>query len=201
MKVFELQDGELNSSYVNEQRFQDLDHPNVVNIASALDEKTATNKGDNFSVSYILFDLAPYGDFFDLNKKIKNDTNEKIARTFFHQLIEGIEYLHSRGIAHLDLKLQNLLLGEDYELKITDFDMSYRKGDGVVKSQGSEGYRPLELLDKSLKNPFPVDIFSAGILLFNFVFGYMPYRENQPINGKDLFKMMFEDTDAFWNAH
>ncbi|RZJ37213.1 MAG: hypothetical protein EOO18_06165 [Chryseobacterium sp.] len=47
-------------------------------------------------------------------------SHEMIIRTYFHQLIEGIEYIHSQGVAHLDLKLENIMLGDSFELKIID---------------------------------------------------------------------------------
>lgn len=46
------------------------------------------------------------------------------ARRFFNQLMDGINYLHSKGVAHRDLKPENLLLDEHDELKISDFGMA-----------------------------------------------------------------------------
>lgn len=46
------------------------------------------------------------------------------ARRFFNQLMDGVDYLHSRGVAHRDLKPENLLLDENDNLKISDFGMA-----------------------------------------------------------------------------
>lgn len=59
-------------------------------------------------------EYAPYGNFSKLMSKAKIYNDEKLTRTYFHQLVEGLEYLHSQDIAHLDLKFCNLLLGDDY---------------------------------------------------------------------------------------
>ena len=70
---------------------------------------------------------------------------KKLARTYFRQLIDGLEYLHSQGVRHLDLKLENLLIGDDYQLKIIDFDLSYMSGDTQILTRGSKFYRAPEL--------------------------------------------------------
>jgi serine/threonine protein kinase len=47
--------------------------------------------------------------------------SEEIARYFFKQLIDAIEYLHNKGIHHNDLKIFNILLDQEFNLKLTDF--------------------------------------------------------------------------------
>lgn len=46
------------------------------------------------------------------------------ARNFFNQLMDGVNYLHTKGVAHRDLKPENLLLDEHENLKISDFGMA-----------------------------------------------------------------------------
>mmetsp|Transcript_15068 Transcript_15068/g.12783 ORF Transcript_15068/g.12783 Transcript_15068/m.12783 type:complete len:89 (-) Transcript_15068:754-1020(-) len=49
--------------------------------------------------------------------------DETLVRTYFHQLVNAVEHIHSKGYAHLDIKTENLLLGKDYALKVSDFDL------------------------------------------------------------------------------
>jgi len=146
-------------------------------------------------------EFAPYGDFVDIMSGKKFCRDEKLARTFFHQLIEGIEYLHSQGAAHMDLKLENLLLGEDCKLKIADFDLAHLEGDRVVRGKGTRNYRPPELKNKTCTNAKAVDIYSAGIILFSFKTGGFPCMEDCTFEGYDLYNMMLDEDDKFWTVH
>jgi len=107
------------------------------------------NLGDKKQkISYIVITLAPYGDFLDLIIHYRVPFDEILVRTYFHQLIEGLEYLHESGVCHLDIKTENLLLGADFKLKITDFDLSYIAGDEKIKSFGTKFFRAPELILK-----------------------------------------------------
>jgi serine/threonine protein kinase len=67
--------------------------------------------------------------------------SEDEARTIFHQLIEGVEYMHQIGIAHRDLKPENILIDYNGKVKIIDFGLSntYSKSN------------PLSYIDQKLK--------------------------------------------------
>eukprot|EP00330_Aristerostoma_sp_ATCC50986_P001863 CAMPEP_0114576740 /NCGR_PEP_ID=MMETSP0125-20121206/1472_1 /TAXON_ID=485358 ORGANISM="Aristerostoma sp., Strain ATCC 50986" /NCGR_SAMPLE_ID=MMETSP0125 /ASSEMBLY_ACC=CAM_ASM_000245 /LENGTH=113 /DNA_ID=CAMNT_0001765497 /DNA_START=120 /DNA_END=461 /DNA_ORIENTATION=+ len=97
-------------------------------------------------ISYILMEYANNGDFQSFLNPKNPQIDEKLSRTYFHQLIAGISYLHSHCIAHLDIKPENLLLGDDLQLKIADFDLAYFEGDEMIKSGGTPCFRAPELI-------------------------------------------------------
>jgi len=140
-------------------------------------------------------------DFTDFITRFKIARDEQLFRTYFHQLIEGLEHLHSNGVCHMDLKTENLLLSEDFLLKISDFDLAYKKGDGAVRGQGSTNFRAPEVKALNCTNPEKADIYSAGIILFTLRTGYLPYFEDENLHGYDLFDLMLNNTDSFWIAH
>jgi serine/threonine protein kinase len=82
-------------------------------------------------------------------------------------MISGIEYLHNLNIAHLDIKPSNIFLGNDFELKIGDFDLAYKLGDKLL-GKGTKRYMAPELENGFCKSPFAADIFSAGVVLLEF---------------------------------
>ena len=145
-------------------------------------------------------ELAPYGDLCDLLLSKKIEMNDQLARTFFHQLVAGLEYLHSMGVAHLDLKCDNLLLGEDYTLKICDFDQAYIKGQGRILSSGTENFRAPEIAQHSCKIPEAADIYSLGIILFVMKSGgNFPFMETG--QGMDFYSLLKRQPELFWKKH
>jgi len=154
-------------------------------------------------------EYAPHGDFFDFITKNNQHFDDKLIRSFFRQLIDGVEYLHSKGIAHLDLKPENVLLGANFNLKIADFDLSHVKGDAKIYSRGTKYYRGPEFFNSdssssssALKVPFAADIYSAGIILFILKSGGMyPHSENTAFEGLNLADLMYKDNAQFWDKH
>ncbi len=109
LKVYPYQNGQPSHSYMNEKRFTNLAHGNVLSIVRTQCKQKSYQKGTTFYSSYILMELCPYGDFRSLIHKTRVLTEDtKLLRTYFHQLIDGIQYLHAQGVSHLDLKPENL---------------------------------------------------------------------------------------------
>jgi serine/threonine protein kinase len=58
------------------------------------------------------------------NIERKGKLTEEVARAYFLQVLSGIEYLHERGFVHRDIKLDNVVLDEDFNVKIIDFGLA-----------------------------------------------------------------------------
>lgn len=148
-------------------------------------------------------EYAPYGDFHNIAREYRMILEERLVRTFFHQMIAGLEYLHSQGVYHLDIKLSNLLLGSRYQLKIADFDIAHKKGDSKsIRSKGTKNFRAPELVKRDCKNFPAADIYSTGIVLFTlFTAGYHPHTEEECYQGLNFFELLSNDTEKFWDIH
>merc|ERR1711977_264595 len=146
-------------------------HPNVLKLIDLHeDEKNL----------YLILELAAGGDLFD---KIVGDGgfSEETACSYFNQIINGLEYCHSKNIVHRDLKPENLLLGKEDTLKISDFGLSnaITSYDALLKTHcGSEKYAAPEIMGSSAAycGP-PVDIWSAGVILYIMTAGAFPFTE------------------------
>ena len=91
-----------------------LDHPHIIKLLDSEEESKHTKiNGETNIVGYLALELCRYGDLYGW---IANSYrfSETFARYYFHQLIDGLEYLHNQGISHRDLKLENILLDDDY---------------------------------------------------------------------------------------
>lgn len=102
--------------------------------------------------------------------------------TYFHQLVCAVEYLHNRGIAHLDIKPENILVNrETGVLKLIDFGEAEVFGHTngmVVKRKGIRGstpYLPPEVFDDISYDCDKVDVWSCGIVLYAIIFKTMPW--------------------------
>lgn len=80
-------------------------------------------------------------------------------------------------MAHLDIKLDNLLLSKDYKLKITDFGCSSELNNTDIKNEGTEDYRAPEIIRGNCREKGPADIFSMGIILFLLKYHVFPFSE------------------------
>ena len=110
--------------------------------------------GSEKEVLYCVLDLATGGDLFDYIFTVGRGFPEKIARFYFHKLIDAIQFLHENNVVHRDLKLENLLLDNEFRLKIADFGLSTTVessyGGGVMHTRvGTERYMPPEMLEKN----------------------------------------------------
>lgn len=149
--------------------------------------------------SYVCMEYAPYGDFFDLIKNYNLTFDDKLARTYFRQLISALEYLHYYGVAHLDIKPENVLLGEDFQLKVTDFDLSYKEGDTIIQGKGTKYFRAPEIVKQSVKEPKKADIFSAAIFLFIMkTNGVLPQVEDVLYEGVILYDLLQKSPKKYW---
>jgi Serine/threonine protein kinase len=201
MKLYPYVENEVNPSFVNESRFLFLSHKNIVSIIRAQPKQKSSHKEKMFDSSYIIMEAAPYGDIARVLRTSTLFYDEKLARTYFHQLVEGIEYLHSQGVAHMDLKPENLLLGEDFILKITDFDCAYMKRDPEILGRGTRNYRAPEVIKRACTDPEAADIYSAGIILFVLVTGYFPYFEDSIVDNYNLEELLRNEDPKFWEFH
>ena len=92
-----------------------IQHPRVVQLFEVLASKTKI---------YLVLELVTGGELFDELAKEKGGFGEFKARRFFKQLVDGMMCCHDKGIVHRDIKLENLLLDCNGDLKISDFGLS-----------------------------------------------------------------------------
>merc|ERR1719419_1594646 len=114
-----------------------IDNPHVMKLyAYNLHCKYPEKSGKILNTILLVLEYCPGGELFDI-LYYTHQLDQVTARTYFIQMLQGLKACHHAGIAHRDIKPQNLLLDSHYQLKITDFGLSFiskeKKGlDGVL---------------------------------------------------------------------
>ena len=108
----------------------------------------------------------------------KYDISEGEMAKIMYQILLGIEYLHSLGIAHRDLKPSNILITKNKVIKIIDFGLSnmYKVGNKLKSAVGSPSYAAPEIIENKAYFPLDVDIWSLGIIMYILLTGTLPFK-------------------------
>ena len=104
--------------------------------------------------------------------------DEQEAKRIFKQITEALQYCHKKCITHRDIKLENLLMDEEKNIKLIDFGFSTcMPNDKKTKMFcGTPSYMAPEIVLKKEYCGPPADIWALGVLLFALLCGYFPYK-------------------------
>ena len=137
-----------------------------------------------------IFIVMEYCDGKDIMDYIlsKNFLSESDALKYFQQLINALFYLHSQNIAHRDIKIDNILLDRNKNLKLIDFGLSTKYSDNKLLDQpcGTIVYSAPEVLEGQPYHGMLADVWSSGIVLYGMLSGYLPFSDNDDNVNKKL---------------
>ena len=167
--------------------------------------KNINNTNSSQKIYYIIQDLAENGELFDYIYFLKKPFSEKISAKIFYKIIKLIKNIHEKNIAHCDLKLENILVDNNYNLKLIDFGFSHKisknnKNNLIYIFQGTETYCSPESNKPNLGyDPFIHDIFSLGVILFILTVGRFPFTHANH-NDKRYRLIMKGDYKSYWDG-
>ncbi|KAL4624471.1 serine/threonine-protein kinase PLK1-like [Arapaima gigas] len=145
-----------------------LEHPHVVGFHGFFEDEDFV---------YVVLEICRRRSLLELHKRRKAVT-EPEARYYMRQTIQGCQYLHNNRVIHRDLKLGNLFLNDDLDVKIGDFGLATKiEFDGERKKTlcGTPNYIAPEVLCKK-GHSFEVDIWSLGCILYTLLVGKPPFE-------------------------
>lgn len=147
-----------------------LDHGNVVRFSAAFE--------DNDHV-YISTELCRYGDLHEYLRSKRRGLDEREALKYLRQVLQALCYLHANGIAHRDVKLENVIFADNNRLKLIDFGLCYwrRPGGELFSRQhcGTPQYAAPEIMSKTPYIPETGDIWSCGVMLYAMLTRSLPF--------------------------
>merc|ERR1719198_2103348 len=139
-----------------------LDHPNIVKIREAFEDRQSIT---------IIMEICSGGELFD-NLAEETNYSQQRAATLFKQMVSSVVYCHKMHVAHRDLKLENFVFesrDKDAQLKLIDFGLSNRHKTGGLKRMntlvGTPYYMAPEVIDRNRMYGNECDVWSLGVIL------------------------------------
>lgn len=150
-----------------------LQHPHIVRLEEVLE-----------STEHVFFVMELCGggnlcEYLD-NEPIPED----LARYYFAQIIDAVQYCHNHGVAHRDLSVSNLLMDNDANIKISDFGCAgvFSRGWDIFATPMVGGLSHLapEQICGNAYSGEKIDIWSIGIILYSLLVGKIPFKATVP---------------------
>ena len=165
-----------------------LNHPNIVKLYDTI-----------YTDKYILLiqelvngkSLRDYYNLEIRNQKNISENKLKLLTIIFKQILSAFDYIHRKGIAHRDIKLENILLTKNNEIKIIDFGFGMYNPRNTLQNFfcGTPNYMAPEIILKKEYNGQKADIWSLGILIYKLFCADFPFKGK---NQKELYNQIIK---------
>ncbi len=174
----------------------------ILERGGSLESLDVTSHFFSDEVKFSIFEYLPNGELYNYIFYPNKGFKEEISRKLFIDLLNSIESCHKNGISHGDIKLENILLDKDFNIKLIDFGFSKNINDGLIyESNGTYSYVSPEVLIAATKGYDGIknDIFSLGIILFSLIFGFLPFKNATFTDFRYKF-IIKEQYENFWKS-
>ena len=202
-KIQDEDDGDVKALIAEINLMAQLKHRHIVAYYGC----QTTNLPNGGKLFEIFLEHCHGGSLTSLRKKFNKTTGKlsiHLARAYTKQILEGLQYLHRKGVMHRDIKSDNVLISASGDAKLADFGCSKRMGTATMESGGMSDQggvqgalyqtmvgTPLFMAPEVMNDSgpgygHPADIWSVGCLLIELL-GRKPWN----INGNNMFQIMF----------
>lgn len=152
---------------------EELCHPNVIKF------ERLYKHGEKVYLILEFFDAPNLAEV--MLKRKGQGLSEEIVSKVIRQLVEALAHCHERGVCHLDVKPENIIVDSEWNIKLLDFAFSVKMIDQsrIKKYCGTPSYMAPEVLKKESFYPKKADVWAVGVVAFKLLTGTTPFRGNQ----------------------
>lgn len=170
-----------NEIFMEKRVLNKLNHPNIVTLFSTFQD---------YGSLYFQMEYLPGGELWHslqetLDESSKTEqigTHWSLIRFYVAEILNGLEYMHQRGICHRDIKPENIMLTADGHVKFVDFgtakDLMQTDLNGP-NFVGTPEFMPPSSINSKPSGP-EGDLWSFGVLIYQLFFGYTPFHAASP---------------------
>ncbi|KAF4975610.1 hypothetical protein FZEAL_7601 [Fusarium zealandicum] len=166
-------------------------HPNIVNLLDSFETE---------SHIYLVLEFCGQGDLYEAIRKGHGPLETEHVRQFMLELIDAVDYIHSKGVYHRDIKPENVFLSHDGAMKLGDFGLATTEQWSYEMTVGSDRYMAPEQFDSAGAGygPAEADIWAIGICLMNILFSRNPFTT--PTEADPLFLDYSRDKQSLFDV-
>jgi serine/threonine protein kinase len=168
------------TSFINNEIFilKLLNHKNILQLYEFIESE---------KLIFIVFEYfkgETLQKYFTKRKKI----NETLSLKIIYEIIKAMNYLHSMNICHLNLNFENILIDENNNIKIINFQNGCFYKDNIKKDiiQSNNIFSCPEIHARHSFSPEKADVYSCGIILYYFLMGYFPFNSEKEMIKEEL---------------
>lgn len=189
---------DVTSSFAVDEKSEEMachtllgDHKNIVNMVHSFET-------DNHI--YLVLEFCSNGDLYEAIRTGCGPLETEHVREFMLQLVDAVEYIHSKGMYHRDIKPENIFLMKDGSMKLGDFGLATKDTWSYETTVGSDRYMAPEQYDSAGAgySPAQADIWAVGIILLNILFSRNPFT--MPTEADPLFLDFSRDSQALFDV-
>ncbi|CAM1510325.1 Fc.00g006600.m01.CDS01 [Cosmosporella sp. VM-42] len=166
-------------------------HPNIVNLVGSFETEAHV---------YLVLEFCDQGDLYEAIRNGHGPLETEHVRQFMLELVDAVDYMHSKGVYHRDIKPENIFLNKDGSMKIGDFGLATTDKWSYEMTVGSDRYMAPEQFDSAGAgySPAEADIWAIGVCLLNILFSRNPFTT--PTEADPLFLDFSRDKQSLFDV-
>ncbi|KAI9711177.1 MAG: hypothetical protein M1820_002164 [Bogoriella megaspora] len=166
-------------------------HPNIVNLIDQFETD---------SHYFLVLEFCPNGDLYEAIRLGRGPLVTDHVRDFMIQLVDSVEFIHSKGVAHRDIKPENILLTQSGSMKLGDFGLATSDDWSYESAVGSDRHMAPEQHESTGTgySPAKADIWAIGICLLNVLFSRNPF--SKPTTSDPLYADFATDKQTLFDV-